>query len=667
MTTTSAIPEPSHVRTGASRHRHSASNAAAGAAAPATRRLNRASATDPLSDRATRALIRKVLLPQESGDKGRDPQTPIEELLPPLTSRNDVDLQLYAFLAIILRDFVQSWYSKITPDETFVAEIIHVIAHCTRALEQRLRKLDLESLLLHEIPGILNKHITTYRSTHPGRTSQTILVDGREAYHALWPLPFLSPVPISGEPTTTAKQLRNEAAYRQLLVQATVAVLLPTEDLENPCLTALVGQIFSELVIGNAIANKAVQPWLLFEAICIVDRVLAEKRQGSRCLKASSRAKTLLKGPRSWSVQGFFVSIIQVALVLMSTIRFAFNLITVSSSLPPRRRLTTDKKPAPEVSAGKGNTAQDAPSPPAKVPVLAFNAWSCLGNVIELHARMPWLGGFLSLLQLGAIYGPGRIAGLDGVLDRTRTGSRATDVPLNQVQPGTEFLASDLLDLACRRQVDARTSRHHTRSVMYISSHLAPWPPARDEPPTPSWQSPFPPASALRIASAPVASLRHSSQDPAARISEFGFFPAARLLSSRIQLLFSPSHLPPVLKMLRGALFPNNAPGSSSLLPPSSDRELRAIRRRAAKALWNMAPRRVGRLYLGGGLGAALGQLRENEEEEPVDELEGLLNVLGDDYCNKHLMYSVLELILVRLMPELCENGVDDLLRERLG
>lgn len=159
MTTVTAIPEPVPARAGTPRHKHSASNTSV-APIPANRRPNRASTADPLSDRATQALIRKVLLPQESGDKGRDSQTPIDELLPPLTSRNDVDLQLYTFLAIILREFVQAWYNKITPDETFVAEIIHVIAHCTRALEQRLRKLDLESLLLDEIPAILDKHIT---------------------------------------------------------------------------------------------------------------------------------------------------------------------------------------------------------------------------------------------------------------------------------------------------------------------------------------------------------------------------------------------------------------------------------------------------------------------------------------------------------------------------
>lgn len=167
---TAAVAAAAPARAPTPRPKLASASAAAAAAAntsesearpsPANRRPNRATASDPLSDRATSVLIRRTLCSQQLGDKARDVQTPIEELLPPLTSRNDVDLQLYAFLAIILREFVQSWYTKITTDESFVAEILHIIAHCTRALEQRFRKVDVESLLLDEIPDLLDKHIT---------------------------------------------------------------------------------------------------------------------------------------------------------------------------------------------------------------------------------------------------------------------------------------------------------------------------------------------------------------------------------------------------------------------------------------------------------------------------------------------------------------------------
>ena len=118
---------------------------------------------DTASDKATTAFIRRTLCSHDvllgSGEKGGTTPRPIYELLPPLTSSNDVDLQLYGIISVIIKEFVQTWYSKITPDHVFVSEVIQLIAHCTRALEQRLRNVDLEGLLIDEIPGLLEEHL----------------------------------------------------------------------------------------------------------------------------------------------------------------------------------------------------------------------------------------------------------------------------------------------------------------------------------------------------------------------------------------------------------------------------------------------------------------------------------------------------------------------------
>jgi len=118
------------------------------------------------SPKTTLALIRRVLAPDTS--HGSDPRAsprPVEELLPPLTSSNDVDVQLYAIIAIIVKDFVNSWYSKITPDHVFVEEVIQIIAHCSRALEQRLRHVDIAGLILDEVPTLLEQHVLGKRYT----------------------------------------------------------------------------------------------------------------------------------------------------------------------------------------------------------------------------------------------------------------------------------------------------------------------------------------------------------------------------------------------------------------------------------------------------------------------------------------------------------------------
>ena len=125
---------------------------------PASRQNPRTPAINALSDQTTLFLIRRTLCSQ-LGEKGRTTPAPIDEILPPLTSSNEVDLQLYAFIAIIIREFVQTWYSKITPDQVFVEEVVKIIAHCTRALEQRLRNVDLECLLFDELPELLDVHV----------------------------------------------------------------------------------------------------------------------------------------------------------------------------------------------------------------------------------------------------------------------------------------------------------------------------------------------------------------------------------------------------------------------------------------------------------------------------------------------------------------------------
>lgn len=130
------------------------------------RTRSRKKAESTTSDEATAAFVRRILCGHHinsgvTNESGKAKGTPpgLEELLPPLTSSDRIDLQLYALIAIIIKDFVQTWYSKITPDQQFTDEVIQIIAHCTRGLEQRLRHVDLEALLFDEIPSVLDAYV----------------------------------------------------------------------------------------------------------------------------------------------------------------------------------------------------------------------------------------------------------------------------------------------------------------------------------------------------------------------------------------------------------------------------------------------------------------------------------------------------------------------------
>ncbi|KAK8124640.1 uncharacterized protein PG998_000399 [Apiospora kogelbergensis] len=399
---------------------------------PSTSRHARPVSADFLSDKATIALIRRILCAQNAADRGKSSPAPIEELLPPLTSRNDVDLQLYAFIAIIIRDYVQTWYTKITPDETFVAEIVQIIAHCTRSLEQRLREVDLESLLLDELPELLDAHVRAYRTARTSVARSPVETNPREIYHSLCPLPALSPVPKRDDPKSLQSQADNETAYRQLLVQGVLALLLPTEDLENECLTSLVGQVFSELILGNLFINKLSEPWMLWEILIILTRLADQGNSSGTTGSKRSDSTTGNSGPamdlapkRPWgsSISTAFWSLIQWGFLAVSLIRSFITTIAQSRSLPPRPPPTAVR------TLGSKNHVDDQkqydslagyhfPETPVKVPIAQFSLWSCLANLLEMDVRMPWLGATLSLLQWGAVRGPGTVAGYDGFIDR---------------------------------------------------------------------------------------------------------------------------------------------------------------------------------------------------------------------------------------------------------
>ncbi|GKZ17982.1 hypothetical protein AbraCBS73388_011419 [Aspergillus brasiliensis] len=382
--------------------------------------VKHASREDPAnatSDKATIALIRRVLCPQSNNHGGATTPQPPEDLLPPLTSSNEVDRQLYALIAIIVKEFVFTWYSKITSDQVLVSELLQVIAHCTRALEQRLRETDVAQLFLDEIPALVERHITSYRLAKQQSESSSISPPLRELYHALNPHPGLSPVPDPSDAQAVAQQEENESTYRQLLVHGVLAVLLPTEDLENISLRTLLGDILADLVLGNAVAGKISEGWFLWDSITkVVDRVgrneqeedaaTATMRQRSRLHKYGLLSQeAFTEGHSSSHVQvpvpDWIWQALQYAYTIYVTLRFIVIGLFRVASAPP---VTVSLTPCPPTS--------DADGPPScavskKRPVLNYRLYGMVSQVMDVPQRMPWLGGMLALIQYLILAGPG--------------------------------------------------------------------------------------------------------------------------------------------------------------------------------------------------------------------------------------------------------------------
>lgn len=44
-----------------------------------------------------------------------------------------------------------------------------------------------------------------------------------------------------------------------------------------------------------------------------------------------------------------------------------------------------------------------------------------------------------------------------------------------------------------------------------------------------------------------------------------------------------------------------------------------------------------------------------------------VLDVWSDTYLNRHVAYQILELVVVRVLPEMAEKGVSELMERRFG
>ncbi|KAL8819321.1 MAG: hypothetical protein Q9223_002213 [Gallowayella weberi] len=388
-------------------------------------------ATSSTTDKVTAPLIRRVLCSQQTS--ALDEARPIDELLPPLTSSNEVDLQLYAIIAIIVKEFVYSWYGKITPDQTFVEEVVRIIAHCTRALEERFRRIDLESLVFDEIPELIESHILAYRLSHACAQAPPPFNSPRAVYHGLNPHTALSPVPEPSLETSTVLQAKHEADYRQLLVQGALAVLLPTEDLENACLRTLVTDVIAETLLGKSIDGRMCEGWFIWTSITkLVDegKALSKPRKTGKEMEIDTRSRLekfgllsergddtrpRMDGRRS-VVSKVFWRVLQYCYLTMIGFQFIISGLFAASS-EPRRSSWSRKAAAPDSPIAKTTEAAAV----ILRPLLDFKIFSLLSTVLDLSFRMPWLSGSIALLQHHLIQSPLfllRVGAVDGLLDQ---------------------------------------------------------------------------------------------------------------------------------------------------------------------------------------------------------------------------------------------------------
>lgn len=272
---------------------------------------------------------------------------------------------------------------------------------------------------------------TAYRISHPPIPS-SLTTDPRVIYHNLNPHPALSPIPDPTQGTSIRDQSKHEVAYRQLLVQGALAILLPTEDLENAFLRTLVADIIGETVLGNAIGGKASEGWFIWGSIVrIVEVVKARigarasgeevdndtrsrlERYGLLSEKGQSTAPT--KHSLRSMQSKLFWRILQYGYFIFLAIRFVILGLMAASSQSPQP-LSSPAKIAQGIDTPPIAKIIHPPNPPP--PILNFQIFSLISVLVNLPLRMPWLSGSLSLIKYQVIHGPFEVGATNGLLNQ---------------------------------------------------------------------------------------------------------------------------------------------------------------------------------------------------------------------------------------------------------
>lgn len=268
-----------------------------------------------------------------------------------------------------------------------------------------------------------------YKTSHAlhNATPTPYASNPRQIYHTLNPHPALTPIPSTYiDPTLspeTQAQAQNEAVYRQLLVQGVLAVLLPTEDLENPCLRALVGDVGADLGLGNAV-GKGCKAETIWGIVAVVFEAVGKKMEGSGSGGANNRGgEGEEKGPQRRRKQSRFTSMIWSILQGL----YSGYLVLTFIILGLHRAYSQQRKEKRAFTSslsiindnGKTDPSQDLPLQGRKKrrPVLGYACFELVAELLDLRARMPWVCAMGGLGRYWLVEGVGGVGDDGGVLD----------------------------------------------------------------------------------------------------------------------------------------------------------------------------------------------------------------------------------------------------------
>ncbi|QIW96051.1 hypothetical protein AMS68_001569 [Peltaster fructicola] len=333
--------------------------------------------------------------------------------LRPITQSVDVDIELYALIAVIVSLCVHSWYKNITPDREINDKLVDVIAACLESVQKRLVKIDLLALLLDDIPALITEHLHALEFANQAQVSSADRDEVRKVYHAIRTHPALGPVPISQDDVPSHRQ--NQSEWCQVVVDKVLPLVLPPEDMHNPGLYVIVREIFSELILLHGVCEKLCESWFLWETITRVLTLTTTPMSTARPASSESPASrtVTLEHMLIW-IQTAWHILLSAWCILLMSLSDSRKGITNAAFAPSEDLVARMKSQRDSDNLGPQQAARTL----NRQPLLEMKLWTCAAYLTRIAQRMPWLNGGLSLLQYLLLHGPGKVGGQGSTLDR---------------------------------------------------------------------------------------------------------------------------------------------------------------------------------------------------------------------------------------------------------
>ena len=193
------------------------------------------------------SLAHRLLFPQRAA-------VDLPPLLATPTIPQDLHNELYDFIALALRAYVNPWWTKITRyDRDLLPQTTHTLTTVVRVLEARALALDLPALVFHDVPSIIIQHYRDYRSAQ-SKLFSSYAIGGAaslpQLFHHLQPH-----IALSSDGTL------NLEYYRQI-VDHVLKACLPPEDYAPEVERAIVREVVVKVLVDHVIPMFA-QPWLI--------------------------------------------------------------------------------------------------------------------------------------------------------------------------------------------------------------------------------------------------------------------------------------------------------------------------------------------------------------------------------------------------------------------